>query len=393
MALLTRCLLTLMPLVALGAQECPWPAFTPVSWEEVPDPFADPAFAQGSNKDLLAALDTTLIWFATPAARKAYEDAGPEALPRVRRSLEALRDLADSGLPAEGLRQALRVRFQPFALRDPGRFTAYCEAYFEASRTPTTTFRYPLYRAPRNLASWPRPHPTRLALEGRDGLQGRKGPLKGLELVWLKSRFDAYLVQVQGSATLRLTDGGTLRVGFAGRTDHPFVAVGDLLAKDQAAAGSSPAGGVYAQLRASADLQEAYLPRNPRFVFFTTTEGPRKGSYGIPLTPFRSFAADDRVLPPGALTLLQGDFPKEGGAKPESAPGVRFALHHDQGGAIQGPGRLDLFVGGGPDSLALAGTVNGPGRTYLLLLRADPGDENLKGKLKLNNLAGDGRSE
>jgi membrane-bound lytic murein transglycosylase A len=367
MAILARCLVTLMPLVALGAQPCPWPAFTPVSWEEVPDPFADPAFTQGSNKDLLAALDATLAWFDTPAARRAYERSGPGALARMRGSLEALRELADSGLPPQALREALRVRFQPFALQDPGRFTGYCEAFFEASRTPSATFRYPLYKAPRNLAAWPRPHPTRLALEGRDGLQGRRGPLRGLELVWLKSRFDAYLVQVQGSATLSLAEGGTLQVGFAGRTDHPFVAVGDLLAKDQAAAGTPPTGGVYAQLRASSALQDTYLPRNPRFVFFAPTTGPRKGSYGIPLIPFRSFAADDRVLPPGALTLLQGDFPEQGVAG--TIAGVRFALHHDQGGAIQGAGRLDLYVGGGPDAMALAGAVNGPGRTYLLLVK------------------------
>nr|MCU0571353.1 MltA domain-containing protein [Oculatellaceae cyanobacterium Prado106] len=103
-------------------------------------------------------------------------------------------------------------------------YTGYFEPVYEASRTPTAEFRYPLYRLPPNLADWD--NPTRLELEGADGLQGGKGRLRGLELAWLRDRLQAYLIQVQGSARLELGDGSTMSVGYAGRTEYPYVSIG-----------------------------------------------------------------------------------------------------------------------------------------------------------------------
>jgi len=68
-------------------------------------------------------------------------------------------------------------------------------------------YRYPLYRLPPNFTRWPKPHPTRVQLEGKDGLLGAKSRLRGLEMVWLRDRLEAFLVQIQGSARLQLTDG------------------------------------------------------------------------------------------------------------------------------------------------------------------------------------------
>lgn len=58
-------------------------------------------------------------------------------------------------------------------------FTAYFEPVYAASRVPTAEYRYPIYRLPDDLNSWSKPHPTRLELEGADGLLVSKGRLRG----------------------------------------------------------------------------------------------------------------------------------------------------------------------------------------------------------------------
>jgi membrane-bound lytic murein transglycosylase A len=68
-------------------------------------------------------------------------------------------------------------------------------------------------------------------LEGTDGL-GKNSSLAGNELFWFKERLEAYLVQIQGSAKLRLTDGKTVSVSFDGNTDYPYVSLGKELVKD-----------------------------------------------------------------------------------------------------------------------------------------------------------------
>ena len=78
-------------------------------------------------------------------------------------------------------------------------------------------------------------HPTRAQLEGTDGLASQKSKpniLKGHELVWLSDRLEAFLVQVQGSARLKMTDGTTMSVGYGGTTNYPYVSVGGELVKD-----------------------------------------------------------------------------------------------------------------------------------------------------------------
>ena len=110
-------------------------------------------------------------------------------------------------------------------------FTGYFQPLYPASRQKTDVFRYPLYRKPSNFDSWQNPHPSRADLEGKDGL-GNDSTIKGYELVWLRDRLQAYLVQVQGSAQLRLTDGTIMTIGYDGATDYPYTSLGRELIND-----------------------------------------------------------------------------------------------------------------------------------------------------------------
>jgi membrane-bound lytic murein transglycosylase A len=251
-------------------------------------------------------------------------------------------------------------------------FTGYFEPTYPASRVRTEQYRYPLYRQPSDFASWEQPHPTRAQLEGEDGLSSNKSILSGYELVWLRDRLEAFLVQVQGSAKLTMTDGSTMSVGYDGTTNYPYVSIGGELIKD----------GVFTQeelclpkliayFAADRAQLDQYIPRNNRFIFFRETDGaPPTGSLGVPVTGDRSIATDKSLMPPGALALIVAPIPD---VKPtgEIATQIvnRYVLDQDTGSAIKGAGRVDIFLGSGELAGERAGRLNGSGSLYYLLLK------------------------
>jgi membrane-bound lytic murein transglycosylase A len=328
---------------------------------------------------LLTAIAHSLSYLNTPAAREAYANYPIEGLThdRVRRSLQRFRTLVlTSASPAE-LQAAVQREFELYqSIGNDGagtvHFTGYFEPTYAASRVPTAEYRYPLYRRPADLEEWALPHPTRTELEGKDGLQSASGPLKGLELVWMRDRLEAFLVQVQGSARLRLTDGSFLSVGYAGRTEYDYVSLGRELIND----GQVPAEGMtlerlLAFFTANPAALDDYIPRNDRFVFFRETAGgPPTGTFSVPVTAGRSIATDKAIMPPGALALITLDWPSPSADGDwQATPITRYVLNQDTGGAIQGPGRVDIYVGSGDAAGAQAGQVNTDGQLFFLLLK------------------------
>ena len=345
--------------------------------------FADDLLWQGdassAQLQLLTAIAHSLTYLDTPAAATAYEDYAISTITRdrVHRSLRRFRTLLlTSDSPAE-FDAAVRREFSLYQSIGNDQlgtvhFTGYFEPSYAASRTPTADYRYPLYRRPPELDDWPQPHPTRLTLEGRDGLQAANGPLQGLELVWMRDRLEAFLVQVQGSARLRLTDGTPLSVGYAGRTEHDYVSIGRELIND----GKVPAEGMtlerlLAYFAEHPEDLDVYLPRNDRFIFFRETAGgPPNGTFSVPVTPGRSIATDKPLTPPGAIALITLDWPERSAMGDwQATPISRYVLNQDTGGAIQGAGRVDIFVGSGDAAGEQAGQINTDGALYFLLLK------------------------
>lgn len=345
--------------------------------------FADDLLWQGdaaaTRLHLLTAITHSLTYLDTPAAVDAYKNYPIPGFTRdrVRRSLRHFYTLLlTSDSPAEFVAALERdfVLYQSIGHDGEGtvHFTGYFEPSYSASRTRTAEYRYPLYQRPPDLETWAQPHPTRTELEGKDGLQGTHGPLKGLELVWMRDRLEAFLVQVQGSARLRLTDGSFMSVGYAGRTEYDYVSIGRELIND----GKVPAEGMtlerlLAYFAAHPDSLDDYLPRNDRFVFFRETAGGAPtGTFSVPVTSGRSIATDKTLMPPGALALISLDWPERGsGGAWQQTPISRYVLNQDTGGAIQGPGRVDIYVGSGDAAGDQAGQINTDGSLYFLLLK------------------------
>ncbi|MGF1478337.1 MAG: murein transglycosylase A [Cyanophyceae cyanobacterium] len=371
--------LALLALCGLAACSPPASAQMPLrSLEQscVEDFGQDQLLWQRDRQAFVKAINYSLRYLNTPKAATAYQNYSVPGVTRdrIRRSLRRFRDLLLTSPSAAEFQAAVAQEFVCYEAtgNEQGTvaFTGYFEPVYSASRVPTAEYRYPLYRKPSNFESWPMPHPTRVQLEGADGL-GTDSPLAGQELVWLRDRLEAFLVQVQGSARLQLADGGVMTVGYAGSTDYPYTSLGRQLVDE----------GIFTleemtlpllldYFNAHPDKLNQYIPRNERFIFFRETQGaPPTGSLGVPVTANRSIATDKSLMPPGALALIHTAIPQLQESGLETSLVSRYVLDQDTGSAIKGAGRVDVFLGSGSVAGDRAGLLNSPGKLYYLLLK------------------------
>ena len=334
---------------------------------------------KGDRTALLISINHSLRYLNTPKAVADYRNyqVPGVTLARVRCSLIRFRQLLRTAKTPAQLQAAVKrefVFYQSVGNDNQGTvlFTGYYQPIHQASRKRTAEYRYPLYKLPPNIANWSKPHPTRAELEGEDGLQAGRGKLKGLELVWLRDRLEAFLVQVQGSAQLQLTDGSMMTVGFAGATDHAYSSLGKELIKD----GKVPKEGlnlpiILKYFQDNPEELNTYIPRNKRLVFFQNTNGaPAMGSISVPVTADRSIATDKSIMPPGALALIHAEIPYPNvKGEMEQRLVSRYVLDQDTGSAIKGAGRVDYFMGTGKVAGDRSAVTVGKGQLYYLLLK------------------------
>ncbi|MEK9873886.1 MAG: MltA domain-containing protein [Betaproteobacteria bacterium] len=122
--------------------------------------------------------------------------------------------------------------------------------------------------------------------------------------------------------------------------------------------------GIKAWAAANPKKLRPLLNENPSYVFFkimpNTGEGP-KGSLGVPISPRRSIAVDDRYVPLGSPVFISTTWPN-------SADSLsRLMMAQDKGGAIKGPVRADFFWGFGEDAATFAGKMKQPLRVWILI--------------------------
>jgi membrane-bound lytic murein transglycosylase A len=345
-----------------------------------------------SKKDrdsLIGSINNSLSFLRSKKAIDAYQKYPIPEITRERviQSLLRFRSLLKTASSPEQLKISIDKEFNLYQAvgQDPQKtviFTGYYEPIYEGSLTPTQEYRYPIYKKPSNFASWTHPQPTRVQLEGQDGLSSPNNLLAGSELVWLKNRMQAYLVEIQGSATIKLTDGSSITVGFDDATDYPYVSIGKMLLKDRVLQPNQISlAKVVDYLNANPSIENEYISRNNRFVFFRETHGsgPR-GSIGVVLTAERSIATDKSLMPPGALAIIHTQIPQINQGLITKPEVNRYVLDQDAGSAIKGTGRVDIFMGTGKTAGERAGLIKYPGQLYYLLLKESIA-QNLKSQL------------
>jgi membrane-bound lytic murein transglycosylase A len=266
--------------------------------------------------------------------------------------------------------------------------TGYYEPIFEGSLPGQPPFLTPLYTPPKSLVT----------IKGKEGQPDRigrydrndrlidywsraeietAGLLAGNELVFLKDPFDAFLLHVQGSGRIRLTDNTTRSVRFAGSNGLQYNSIGKLLVDEQKMALEDvtiPA--IRDYLSQHPEERQRILHHNPRFIFFHwgDSQGPR-GSSGVELTAGRSVALDGSALPAGTLGYLVSRKPTlaADGTITGWKPLTRFVFPQDSGAAIKGTGRLDVFWGHGAYAETAANHMKEPGELYFLVKKGYPG--------------------
>ena len=274
----------------------------------------------------------------------------------------------------ESARRILETEFVPVEVMSPSgesRFTGYFEPMIEARYTPTAPFTEPVPSVPADLdpnggrplqvlrGGQTRPYPDRAQITS-----------SGVTAIAYAHPADVFFLQIQGSGRLIFPDGRTIRASYGANNGHPFKSTANwLMRTGRISAGQASMQGIRAWMdRAGARESRLAMNQNPRFVFFNAEPegdpslGP-KGAQEIPLTPLGSMAVDTSIHPLGVPMFVQTTAPGLGGEW------AGLLVSQDTGGAIKGPVRGDIYFGTGDAAGDRAGTMNAPGRLWVLLPR------------------------
>ena len=355
---------------------------------KITDPELLPDFRAGFTsqpQDLVAAIDGSLAYLGHRSSEKYYPMAGITHA-QVVESLKAFRALVLSARSGEELQKEIVSRFEVYeSVGCDGLgtvlFTGYYTPIFEGSRTKDGTYKHALYKLPPDLVKDAEgnclgrkladgslaPYPTRGEIETSGMLEGQ-----GLELVYLKEKFEAYICQIQGSAKIRLADGQMMEVGYAGKNKAPYKSISQMLVDE----GKIPPArrslsSMREYFRQHPEEVDRYLQQNPSYVFFQESSGGPYGSLGVAVTPGRSLATDKSIFPRACLVYAVTAIPGSASAPTETRAFEQFMLDQDTGGAIRAAGRADIYLGTGEEAGRIAGWTASEGRLYYLVLKPE----------------------
>jgi membrane-bound lytic murein transglycosylase A len=307
---------------------------------------------------------------------------------------EAATRLGD--ISSEAARAFFAAHFRPRRiLAGPALFTGYFEPVVDGSLTRSAEFAAPILSRPTDLVTLSAdqplssadgplqaalrapdgslaPYPDRAAIEA-GALDGRAMPI-----VWLRDRVEVFIIQVQGSARVRLSNGRMLRLSYAGRNGWPYTSIGRILVEEAH---------IPAAEMSLARLKEwirehgqevgqagrALMQRNRSYVFFQAEEmfgdapGPT-GAQGVSLTPWRSLAVDRAIWAYGLPFWIDAELPWH---EPTPTPFRRLMIAQDTGSAIVGPKRADIYVGSGDEAGRIAGGFRHHGEMIVLMPLGD----------------------
>ena len=272
-------------------------------------------------------------------------------------------------------------------------FTGYYEPVFPGNLERTKEYNVPVYQIPddllvldlgdfrdsltnrtivyRVLNNQVLPYYTRQEIMEKRVLEG-----KGKEIAWMKDPIDLFFMQIQGSGILQLPSGQKLRLGYAGANGHRYTSIGKVLVDDELMKLEEVSmESIRQYLDDHPESRDKILYHNQSYTFFMLSQderGPR-GNINVPLTEHRSIAVDTNIFPKGALAYVEAEIPVfiKNWKDSSTSPFTRFTVLQDTGGAIKGPGRVDLFWGNGMLAEKSAGSMRSFGKLYILIAKKE----------------------
>ncbi|MEO5344796.1 MAG: MltA domain-containing protein [Magnetococcus sp. YQC-9] len=365
-----------------------------VSWSEIPDEL----FKDGMIQTWGEALEQSALYYRRIAPEQEFVFGSYKvSAARMHQATLELAELAKSG-DRVGLEKLLKEKYRLYRSiggNSKGNVlvTGYYEPLLHGSTKPSARYFYPLYRLPVDLVNCETgkricrkergkgvPYYTRAQIDGaffakpeakksaspsketkksskgkaagKTGAKSRPtGPLanRGLELVWVDNAIDAFFLHIQGSGRVQMEDGRLIRVGYAGTNGRAYKGIAQILIDE----GKIPHEEMtMPRLRQwlidhPSDQQRLFFA-NASYVFFREMAVDAVGNINVPLTRDRSIATDHRLFPKGAPGILYTTLPnmaQDGKTVTGWRAENRFIVNQDTGGAIRGPGRVDLFFG------------------------------------------------
>lgn len=314
----------------------------------------------------------------------------------LKKSLQHFLDFIRTSPTNKALKKFIRsnyIVYQSIGRNQEGEvlFTGYYEPHLRGRLDKNEEYHYPIYALPTDLMKIDLspfnekykgqrivgrltdqtvvPYFDRREIDEENALVGRAEAL-----AWVRDPVDVFFLQIQGSGKIFLDTGEVINVHYHGSNGRPYRSIGKLLIEEQKIPREEMSmQRIRSYLHAHPEEMASVFNYNPSYVFFKIEpEGPL-GSLNVLLTPGRSIALDRRIFPHAALAFIQTKKPvvNSAGQIDRWVDCRRFVLNQDTGGAIQGPGRADLFWGNGPYAEIAAGHLAHVGELYFLILKPD----------------------
>jgi membrane-bound lytic murein transglycosylase A len=298
-----------------------------------------------SDENFLKAIDGSIQFYSSILGTDELFSYGNETYTPLQmlHSLIMFRKMVTKDRPYSEFLVELKEHFdvyQPKNSDKASKFTGYYTPEIEASHLKTRAFRYPLYLTKTKLKSSKPDY-------------------------YVQTRNDIRKLEMEGAGILALDNGQMLNLQYAGRKR----AIDEILSKKIIVKKIVKKGGRKKTIFVRTKPKQA-----TKAVFYVTDSGPL-GSLDTELVPGYSAAMDLDLTPVGSLVYVKSNnyaniSPENLGLDTEKKKGFEsFMLVHDIGGAIKGPGRVDIYCGEGRKAHNCTLDVSTKGFVYLLVAK------------------------
>jgi membrane-bound lytic murein transglycosylase A len=286
-------------------------------------------------------------------------------------------------------RAMFEAEFEPYVAAGKagptGKLTGYNVTEMRGSRKKAGKYQTPVYGRPKDLVMvdlslhlkdahgrriWGRLDANGELVPSYTREEIRKGALagKGLELLYVDEPIDLLFAQIEGSAKVKLDDGTTVWLEFAGKNGRHYKGVGGVLKSIGALAtpGSGTMQGIRKWFEEHRSRWDEVTDQVQSYVFFReSTQAGALGSQMVILTARRSMAVDRAFVAASTPIWVDTRVPVTGSKT--TAPWRQLLIAQDTGAGIQGAVRGDIYWGDDAAAADLGGRMGGPGKYWLLL--------------------------
>ena len=171
-----------------------------------------------------------------------------------------------------------------------------------------------------------------------------------MEIAWVENEIEAFFLHIQGSGRLQLENNKTIKVRYAGSNKKRYTSLGKILIqKGHISKKNVDMYKIKKWLYKNKNKSREFLNMNQRYIFFEKYSGNIKGSSGMELVPYISVATDKRFIKKGEMIIIQSS---------DNRKEIFIGIAHDEGAAIKGENRIDLFSGHGDKAERIAAKLN-----------------------------------